>query len=64
MKRVSRPSSGAAADASRIHNLIQAAQSGNKAAPGLIPLAELRQYVNRVNQSELRNVQGAEKSCG
>ncbi len=51
--------SSAAADASRIHNLIQAAQSGNKAAPGLIPLAELRQYVNRVNQSELRNVQGA-----
>jgi hypothetical protein len=48
-----------ASDANRIHGLITAAQGGNKAAPAVIPLAELRGFVNRVNQSELKSVTGA-----
>lgn len=44
------------ADATRLHNLISSAQGGNKAAPGVIPLAELRGFVNRVNSTELRAV--------
>jgi hypothetical protein len=43
-------------EAGRLHNLISAAQGGNMAAPGVIPIAELRGFVNRVNQTELRNV--------
>ncbi len=42
-----------------IKNLIVAAQNGNKAAPAVIPLAELRGFVNRVNSSELKSVSGA-----
>lgn len=45
-----------AADATRLHNLISQAQGGNKAAPGLIPIAELRGFLNRINTVELRNV--------
>lgn len=37
----------------QLQDFITAAQSGNKAAPGLIPLSELRSIVNRVNRSEL-----------
>ncbi len=51
--------STAAADAARIHNLISAAQGGNKAAPGLIPIAELRTFISRPNIAELRSVGGA-----
>lgn len=43
----------AAGDAARIKDFVAAAQSGNKAAPGLIPLTELRGIVNRVNRNEL-----------
>jgi hypothetical protein len=45
-----------AADAQRLHNLIAAAQGGNKAAPALVPIAELRGFLNRINQTELRSV--------
>lgn len=45
-----------AADASRIHTLIQAAQGGNKAAPALVPIAELRGFLNRINGTELKSV--------
>lgn len=40
--------------ARQLKDFVAAAESGNKAAPGLIPLAELRQIVSRVNQAELR----------
>ena len=46
----------AAGDAKRIQDFVAAAQSGNKAAPGLIPITELRQLVNRVNPQELNAV--------
>lgn len=39
--------------AEQLRQFVDAAQSGNKAAPGLIPLAEVRQLVNRVNRTEL-----------
>lgn len=42
-----------AQSAQQLKDFIGAAQSGNKAAPGLIPLSELRSVVNRVNRSEL-----------
>lgn len=45
-----------AADATRVHNLIAAAQGGNKAAPAMVPIAELRSYLNRINSTELRSV--------
>jgi hypothetical protein len=44
------------ASARGVQNLIAEAQGGNKAAPGLIPIAELRQYVNRINATELKAV--------
>ncbi len=49
----------AVSDAERIHNLISAAQGGNKAAPGVIPIAELRTFITRPNIAELRAVGGA-----
>ena len=42
----------------QLKDFIAAAQSGNKAAPGLIPLSELRTVVNRVNRQELEAVSG------
>jgi len=43
-------------DAQRIQDFVKAAQSGNQNAPGLIPITELRQMVNRVNATELQMV--------
>lgn len=43
-------------EARRLKDLINAAQHGNKAAPGLIPIEELRSYVNRINTQELKAV--------
>ena len=40
----------------QLQDFITAAKSGNKAAPGLIPLSELRTVVNRVNRQELEAV--------
>jgi hypothetical protein len=40
----------------QLQDFIAAAKSGNKAAPGLIPLSELRTVVNRVNRQELEAV--------
>jgi hypothetical protein len=45
--------------AAQLKDFIAAAQSGNKAAPGLIPLSELRTLVNRVNRQELEAIGGA-----
>lgn len=45
-----------AADSQRLHNLIAAAQGGNKAAPALVPIAEIRGFLNRINGTELRSV--------
>lgn len=42
----------------QLQDYVKAAQSGNKAAPGLIPLTELRGVVNRVNRNELDQVSG------
>jgi hypothetical protein len=41
-------------DAQKLQDFVKAAQSGNKAAGGLIPLVELRQIVNRVNNREMQ----------
>jgi hypothetical protein len=42
----------------QLQDYVVAAQSGNKAAPGLIPLSELRAVVNRVNRTELEQQGG------
>lgn len=47
---------GKVATARQLTDLITAAQNGNKAAPGVIPLQELRGFVNRVNSTELKAV--------
>ena len=47
----------------QLQAFVRAAQSGNKAAPGLIPIAELRTIVNRVNSQELRGVSTAAGSA-
>jgi hypothetical protein len=39
-----------------LQDLITQAQNGNMAAPALIPIDELRGFVNRVNAAELRSV--------
>ncbi len=44
------------ADARRVKALIAQAQNGNPAAPGVIPIAELRTFVNRVTAQELKQV--------
>ncbi len=44
------------ADARRVKALITKAQGGNPAASGVIPIAELRTFVNRVNAQELKQV--------
>ena len=44
------------ASAAQLQDFVAAAQSGNKAAPGLIPMSEVRQLVNRVNRQELEGV--------
>jgi hypothetical protein len=41
-------------DAQRLQDFVDAARSGNQAAAGNIPLAELRELVNRVNTTELK----------
>ena len=51
------------AAARQTQDLIAAAQGGNKAAPGLIPLATVRSFVNRVNAQELQAVSGAAGSA-
>lgn len=43
-------------EARKLTALIDAAQAGNKAAPGVIGLEELRGFVNRVNTTELKAV--------
>ncbi len=43
-------------EARKLTALIDAAQAGNKAAPGVIGLEELRGFVNRVNSTELKAV--------
>lgn len=48
--------------AQNVKSLIDAALSGNKAAPALIPIAELRTFVGRVNRSELQGISGAGSS--
>jgi hypothetical protein len=45
----------------QLKDFVTAAQGGNKAAPGLIPIAEVRQLLNRVNRQEL---QGVSSSAG
>lgn len=47
---------GTVSESRRLKDLITAAQSGNKAAPGVIPTEELRGFVNRVNRQELERV--------
>lgn len=49
--------------AKQLQDFVAAAQSGNKAAPGLIGIAELRQLVNRVNRQELEAVSGSAGSA-
>lgn len=46
------------AQSQQLQDYVAAAQSGNKAAPALIPIEELRGLVNRVNRSELQSVSG------
>lgn len=41
-------------DSKKLQDYVAAAQSGNKAAGGLLPVVELRGIVNRVNAQELR----------
>ncbi len=43
-------------EANRLQSLITSAQGKNKAAPALIPLQELKQFVPRVNRNELQAV--------
>jgi hypothetical protein len=50
-------------DAKRLQDFVGAAQSGNKAAPGLIGVTELRGLVNRVNSQELQAVGSAAGSA-
>ena len=47
------------AAANQLKAFVAAAQSGNKAAPGLIPIAAVRQLVNRVSSKELQSVSGS-----
>jgi len=42
-----------------VDDAITAAQGGNKAAPGVIPIEMVRQLVNRVNRQELASVSNA-----
>ena len=49
--------------AKQLADFVSAAQSGNKAAPGLIPIAEVRQLVNRVNRQELQSVSNSAGSA-
>ena len=44
--------------AQQLKDTIAAAQSGNKAAPAIVPIEELRGFVNRVNRQELQSVGG------
>lgn len=43
-------------DARQLRDFIAAAQSGNKSAPGMIPIEQVRSLVNRVNRTELESV--------
>jgi hypothetical protein len=45
-------------DAQKMLDTVNAAQKGNQAASGLIPLEEIRSIVNRVNRQELEAVSG------
>jgi hypothetical protein len=45
--------------AQQLQDFVAAAQSGNKAAPGLIPITAVRGLVNRVNRQELESVSGS-----
>lgn len=47
-----------AATASRLKQFVDAARSGNQAAAGLLPVATVRELVNRVNTQELQAVGG------
>lgn len=43
-------------EGNRLQAMIAAAQGGNKAAPGVIPLQELKMFVPRINRTELESV--------
>ena len=43
-------------DSRQLRDFIAAAQSGNKSAPGMIPIEQVRSLVNRVNRTELESV--------
>jgi hypothetical protein len=45
--------------ARQLQDFVAAAQSGNKAAPGMIPIQEVKQLLNRVNRQELESVSSA-----
>lgn len=49
--------------ARQLRDFVAAAQSGNKAAPGLVPISEVRQLVNRVNRQELQSVSSSAGSA-
>lgn len=49
--------------AKQLQDFVSAAQSGNKVAPGLIPIAEVKQLLNRVNRNELQSVSSSAGSA-
>jgi hypothetical protein len=49
--------------AEQLQDFVRAAQSGNKVAPGLIPIAEVKQLLNRVNRNELQSVSSSAGSA-
>jgi len=49
---------GKQGDAQRLQDFVDASRSGNQAASAMIPIAELREIVNRVNMQELQAAGG------
>jgi hypothetical protein len=49
---------GKVGDANRLNAFVDAAKSGNQAASAMIPLAEVREIVNRVNKQEVSAASG------
>jgi hypothetical protein len=49
---------GKAGDAARLQAFVDAARSGNQSAAGMLPIAEVREIVNRVNTQELNAAGG------
>lgn len=54
-EKISMDAAGQVGDSKKLQDFVKAAQSGNKAAGALIPLAEIRAIVNRVNTTELKS---------